>query len=121
MDSSTLPSPSPLRSKPAWAFTGIYLLGAAVLFREALTCDPIACDLVALPVALPAGLFLSPLLDWIHFFFPIPVYDPASPLREPLFIGLAVMANSLVYFGAGVLLSRWIHRRRRRAHPPETA
>lgn len=121
MEPSNQARPSPFRSRLAWTFSALYLLAAAVIFREALTCTTIACDLVAIPVALPTGLVLSPLLDWIHFFLPIPTYDPSNSLRDPLFIGLVVTANTLFYFGAGVLLSRWIYRRRRRAHPPETA
>lgn len=92
------------KSRTGWAFVVAYLILAALLFYQALTCRDWVCDLVALPVALPLGFPISWLIDRIDFYFQIPGHVRSSHFRNWYFILPTVSANTIFYFWAGRLL-----------------
>jgi hypothetical protein len=87
------------RSTTGWICVAAYLVVAFFLFRDALTCTGMLCDLPALFVFLPAGevyyVVSNALLG----------YDPA-PLTEWRFILPSVLTNVVLYYFVGRLVGR---------------
>jgi len=81
-------------SKAGLLFAGLYAIGAAILFRESLTCATWMCDLVALPVFLPAGYIF-----WAPFSGPVD-YIP-DPLDRWIFVVPAALTNLVLYYYVG--------------------
>jgi len=107
-----------VRSRTGWTLVGAYLVFAALLFRQASTCTSFLCDLVALPVALPHGLPVAWLIDWIHWMHPIPAHVPSVHFGHVYFILPTVAANAVLYYLAGHLIEASVRRwRRGRAEP----
>jgi hypothetical protein len=101
------------RNRTGWAFVVLYLVLAAVLFPRASTCSGWVCDLVALPAAVPVGLLLAPLLDFLDDVFVLSI-SPVGYFRDPAFIAATVLGNAVCYYGLGVLASRlagWVKAR----------
>lgn len=101
-----------LKSPTACLLLAVYLALACLLFHEALTCTGWACDLVALPVALPLGLPLAWLFNGLDSLFILPDLS-AGLMRKWHFILPTVAANAVFYFWVGRQLEkliRWLLR-----------
>lgn len=97
------------------ALAGAYLLFAAVLFHEALTCTRALCDLAAIPAIVPFGFPVAWLTDWLDGIFLFPGYTPGGQLRYWTFILPTVALNALFYAWVGGQVARlwnWWQRRR---------
>ena len=106
-----------VRSRTGWVLVVAYLVVAALLFGQARACTGWLCDLVAVPVALPLGLPVAWLIDWIHWMHPIPGHVPSVHFGHAYFILPTVAANAVLYYLAGHLIDasvRWWRRRRAR-------
>lgn len=101
-------------SKAGWAFLVAYLVLAAVLFHEALTCTGWVCDLAAIPAMVPLGFPIAWITDGLDRIFVFPGHVPSFHLRNWYFILPTVVANSLFYFWLGRQAGRlfgWLSRR----------
>jgi hypothetical protein len=88
------------RSKTGWIFVAIYLVAAFFLFRDALTCGGMLCDLPAIFVFLPAGEVYYVVSNFLFG------YDP-GPFREWRFIIPSVLTNVVLYYFLGRLMG-WL-------------
>lgn len=73
-----------------------------VLFYQAFTCEGWVCDSVALPAAVPVGLLVVPLLDWLDAVFVLP-YGTAY-LRNAYVVVPVVLGNMLFYYWLGAMI-----------------
>jgi len=105
------------RSPTGWALLTAYLIPAGLLFYRALTCTGWVCDLVALPVAIPLGLPIAWLTDWIHAQVEIPGHIKSFHFRNTYFILPTVAANAILYYWVGRQIERLIRRWRGRSRP----
>ena len=106
-ESSTNASPA---SRTGLVLAAVYLLFAALLFHEALTCVGWVCDLVSLPVVLPFGWPIAWLTDQLHGIVPIPGHTVTAHLRNWYFILPTALANVLFYYWLGRQIERLVRR-----------
>lgn len=102
------------KSRTGWVLLFVYLILAAYLFHEALTCRDWVCDLVALPAVFPLGFVIIWLLQGVDYVFVLPPELTQGLLRKWPFILSTVLINAMFYFWAGWQLEqlmRWVHRR----------
>lgn len=103
------------KSRTGWVLLVAYLILAAYLFHEALTCRDWVCDLVALPAVFPLGFGIVWLLQGLDYLFVLPPELTQGLLRKWPFILSTVLINAMFYFCAGWQLEKLLRRLRRRA------
>lgn len=97
------------RSRSGWCLAALYLAAAGILFSRAMTCASMLCDLVAMPVFLPAGW-----LYWLPFSGSLNYV--ADPMRRWEFVIPAIITNAAIYYFAGFAIASGI---RRLSAPPD--
>lgn len=97
-------------SKSGALFAALYLMPAAFLFREALTCGTMLCDLVAFPVFVPAGL-----VYWLPFSKLGPLTYVPNPMSQWRFVIPTMVTNLVSYYflgwGVGTVARKWFRPR----------
>lgn len=91
------------RSRSGWFLAGIYMVAAIILFHEAMTCTSMFCDLVAMPVFLPAG--------WIYWLpFSGALNYVADPMRRWEFVIPVTATNAVIYYFLGFAIASGIRK-----------
>jgi len=79
------------------------MVAAIILFHEAMTCTSMFCDLVAMPVFLPAG--------WIYWLpFSGALNYVADPMRRWEFVIPVTATNAVIYYFLGFAIASGIRK-----------